>query len=260
MPSSEQRLPTSSVVVPRDSIVDESSQTLELAMKAADIIRKTLQQSDDHVESSLWVPPGTVPGLSAFVAAGLLFSPVRNAILTRANASRSFATTSVRTQTTTPSSETTPPSQSFQHFMDLIVTPAMAVIAAQIGLVVGTLYGSSHYLRQVVDYDNSQAYIMSSGEMDRRGKALDMNGHAKKNSICQNLLGLTDASSTKISGNVSKSQDDSVDLVPSTIEYFNAEGSGSIPNLYPSWDPRQSTIESLFKAIQHCKKHREGVS
>jgi hypothetical protein len=258
IPSPPQQSPTSSEIENVDANVDESLQSLELAMKAADVIRKTLQQSDDPLERSLWVPPGTVPGLSTFVATGLLLSPLRNAILTRASAARSVVTTNARRQTAAAASnETAPPSQSFQNLIDLIITPAMAVISAQIGLVVGTLYGSSHYLQRVVDYDHSQATKMPS--MDRRGKHRDVKGNENNNSPCQSLLVLTDASTiTKISHYDGKSQDDSGDPVTYEGEYFNPERPSIPPNFYPSWDPRQIVIESLFRAIQHCQKHRKG--
>jgi hypothetical protein len=257
-----QRSPTSSDMEPVDTNVDEPFQSMELAVKAADAIRKTLKQLDDPLERSLWVPPGTLPGLSAFVTTGLLLSPLRNAILTRATIARYGVTANVRTQAASPSSEScpTPPSQSFQHLMDLIITPVMAVIAAQIGLVVGTMYGSSHYLKRVVDYDNSLVTTVSNEDVDSRGKASDADDNLNDFSPCQSLLTLTDASSIKFFYNDGETQYDSIDPAPPEDEHFNAERQNSAPNLYPSWDPRQTIIESLFRAIQHCKNHRKGAS
>jgi hypothetical protein len=112
-------------------------------------------------------------------------------------------------------------------------------------------------LQRVVDYDNSQAALMSSEDTGRRGNAMDVNieGRTNNDSPCQSLLVLTDASTTKISGKDGKSNDDLVDSMSSDGE----KKPGSAPNLYPSWDPRQTAIESLYNAIQHCQKHRERV-
>jgi hypothetical protein len=267
---------------------DESLRTLELAMKAADAIRKSLQQMEDPHEQGLWIPPGTMPGVAAFVATGLLFSPLRSAILKRAGASSSTAAAAQRqsaammmvkkpnnsnhSASTSPSSSSPPPPPpppniglgTFQNLMDLIVTPAMAVIAAQVGLVVGTLYGSSHYLQRVMevhDRDTGRPELYHESMVEK-------NGDRKRIDLCQSLLSLTSSSSS--SSSQSSTTTDSIHIMAhdgpvvnsfSSVqgESFDMETNKETPNLYPSWDPRQNTIGSLYRAIRHCQQQQNDT-
>jgi hypothetical protein len=175
-------------------------------MKAADVIRKTLRESREDADdfdspSGDLPPPGSLPGLAAFVGTGLLLSPLRSFVLKRA---------AVQPQQGVAT---------FANFVDLLVTPSMAVISAQVGLVAGTLYGSGVYLDRVVEM-----------EQDKNNTE----------AVCQAML-----SAVLAQGHNTTLQSTSTD---------------EPPQLYASWDPRQQTIQRLYRAIGHCQdKQRRQV-
>ncbi|KAG7367658.1 hypothetical protein IV203_030329 [Nitzschia inconspicua] len=274
----ESPTPSGAPSVRKDYPDNSSMQQLELAMKAADDIRRSLQQNEDPLEQSLWVPPGTLYGVAAFCVTGLLLSPLRSAILSRAG--RGGATASRSTETSgiiksnnnnnnnlaSSSSPSPHPSSSFQNLVDLIVTPAMAVIAAQVGLVVGTLYGSSYYLQRVVTNQSNGNVIHGSCSVTSTNDNIDTDKAAatsqqdSSTNLCQSLFEARNSFTTSQSGsadddNILLSQDDTI-TIGST---FATESSTVVspPQLYPSWDPRQTTIDSLYKAIQHCHKQQQ---
>lgn len=184
--------------VPNSIDDDESNNHLSLveAMKAADSIRTIFLKRKDPNETEALLPPGTLEGSFAFITTGLLFTPLRSTIL-----------------------KMTGPRGSFQSFVDLIVTPFMAVASAQVGLVVGSLYGSTYYLDRVattVSVNETTATSVQVGQ-DTNTTIAD--------ELCQELLSITSSST-------SSSQEVTFGL----------------------WDPRTKTMESLFRALENCQK------
>jgi hypothetical protein len=189
--------------VPNSIDDDESNNHLSLveAMKAADSIRTIFLKRKDPNETEALLPPGSLEGSFAFITTGLLFTPLRSTIL-----------------------KMTGPRGSFQSFVDLIVTPFMAVASAQVGLVVGSLYGSSYYLERVatVSVNETKATSFQVGQ-DTNNTIAD--------ELCQELLSITSSPS-----------------------------SSSQEVTFGSWDPRTKTMESLFRALENCQKKEAEVS
>eukprot|EP00980_Cylindrotheca_fusiformis_P031545 scaffold26542_cov157-Cylindrotheca_fusiformis.AAC.1 len=102
-----------------------NSLSLLHAMKAADVTRKHYH-GEATTASSAGIPPGFLQGIAAFVATGILLLPVRRRILRYAG--------------------NQPGGRSFQHFVDLSISVVGAMGASQVGLVVGSLYGTKVYL------------------------------------------------------------------------------------------------------------------
>lgn len=182
---------------------DESNNHLSLveAMKAADSIRTIFLKRKDPNETETLLPPGSLEGSFAFMTAGLLFTPLRSTIL-----------------------KMTGPPGSFRSFVDLVVTPFMAVASAQVGLVVGSLYGSSYYLERVatVSVNETKATSVQVGQ-DTNNTIAD--------ELCQELLSITSSPS-----------------------------SSSQEVTFGSWDPRTKAMESLFRALENCRKKEAEVS
>ena len=234
------------------SSADDALISLPTAMKAADAIRKTLRERNDEVEASNKTPPGSLPGFVAFLGTGLLLSPLRSAILRRAAAAAASTSRAASKPTVPPPLEAVeaasngspnppppPPTQqsisSFANLVDLMVTPILAVISAQVGLVVGTLYGSSYYLERVVESDG-----ISSNSSD---------------AVCQSLLSACGSAAWNESA-AGNAMDSSITTTSPEIDgilQISSSPSPPTPTIYPSWDPRQQTLERLHHAIQHCQ-------
>lgn len=194
----------------------ESPFSLADAMKAADCIRKVYSEDDPTERKSF--PPGTAEGLGAFVVTGILLSPLRAAILNTAGGKVA--------------------GQSFRNFCDLVITPFMAVVAAEVGLVTGCVFGSRVYLEQV-------AYVSPTKNSPITDQA------------CQQLLllSLDKVNDSKKSGTSSPSSSSS-----SLANYSNDDVDQewvSHPSIEPSssfWDPRVETMQSFRLALENCQK------
>ncbi|KAL3915440.1 MAG: hypothetical protein SGILL_005654 [Bacillariaceae sp.] len=236
--------------------------SLQSAMHAADAIRKSLRDNlGDDNEGGL--PPGSVPGVLAFVGTGLLLTPLRSALLRRvaANGAPKVATSNIPSPSSAARTEAATAAESskksdlnaqvnqqqglasFQNLVDLMVTPLLAVMAAQVGLVVGTLYGSSYYLERVV-------------EMEERNGG---DGGSNTDAICQSLLSAI--SSTDDNQGHGQSSDTAIGHADvsdmssiSTDGILQTSTSASPPQMFEAWDPRQQTIDRLYHAIRHCQE------
>mmetsp|Transcript_20620 Transcript_20620/g.44879 ORF Transcript_20620/g.44879 Transcript_20620/m.44879 type:complete len:239 (-) Transcript_20620:3353-4069(-) len=206
------------------------------AMEAADRIRKFLRERKDPVETEQWFPPGTWQGATAFAATGLLMTPLRGSILNMAG-----------------------PRGPFQGFIDLVVTPVLAVGAFQVGLVIGTLYGSSYYLERVAKdaattttmtfYNDgtNEAMAVRRGQDDALIYRPMTEGIAAEREqtvaqLCQQVLSLLPSSTSSLE---ESAQTPSFQQIP-TDE--------SSTFTFASWDPRTKTMENLTLAVDNCRR------
>ncbi|KAL3940437.1 MAG: hypothetical protein SGBAC_005021 [Bacillariaceae sp.] len=100
----------------------DSSDELSLiqAMKMADVARKHYHGVEHSSPSG--IPPGALQGAAAFVLVGVALLPVRKVMLKYAG------------------------HKGFKNFVDINATVGGTLAATQVGLVVGSLYGSKVYL------------------------------------------------------------------------------------------------------------------
>ena len=206
------------------------------AMEAADRIRKTFRERKDPIETEQWCPPGTWQGATAFAATALLMTPLRGSILNMAG-----------------------PRGPFQGFIDLVVTPVLAVGAFQVGLVIGTLYGSSYYLERVA-MDAATTTTMTFYN-DRTNKAMavrrdqddvliyrpiaaDTAAEREQtvSQLCQQLLSLLPSSTSSLE---ESAQTPSFQQIPTDA---------SSTFTFGSWDPRTKTMENLTLAVDNCQR------
>lgn len=103
----------------------ENPLSLIHAMQLADVTRKHYQ-GEGTSSSSGGVPPGVIQGVAAFIATGAVLLPVRGIFLRQAG--------------------NQPGGKPFQNFVDMSISVAGALAATQVGLFVGSLYGSQAYL------------------------------------------------------------------------------------------------------------------
>mmetsp|Transcript_26697 Transcript_26697/g.57256 ORF Transcript_26697/g.57256 Transcript_26697/m.57256 type:complete len:254 (-) Transcript_26697:3080-3841(-) len=220
---------------------DSNDKPLSLveAMHAADIIRKVFLERKDPTETNQLVPPGTWQGVAAFAATGLLMTPFRRSMLQMAG-----------------------PRGPFQGFVDLVVTPVLAVGAAQVGLVVGTLYGSGYYLDRVATEAATTTSSLSLGSSDlmsvRVGRddklsysLTTANAAAKREStvaeLCKEVLSLSAPLSPP---DTSTQKQSSSQFTTSTL----ATQSPRPGYTFGSRDPRTKTIEYFHRAIENCRR------
>lgn len=90
------------------------------AMKMADVARKHYHGVDNSSPSG--IPPGALQGAAAFMLMGVALLPVRRLMLKNAG------------------------HQGFKNFVDITASVGGTLAATQVGLVVGSLYGSKVYL------------------------------------------------------------------------------------------------------------------
>ena len=210
-----------------------NSMTLVEAMQAADIIRKSLVDGGDPKETERVVPPGTWQGAAAFAATGLLMTPFRRSILKMSGTQGPF-----------------------QGFIDLVITPIFAVCAAQTGLVIGTLYGSSYYLDRLamdaVTTTKTSPNLQSNELMSVRlgqdnevsysptSKSLATKRENMVTELCRELLSLSPLPQ----------------LAASTQNLLTQSTTSSVTesSLFDSWDPRSKTMKSLLHAVDNCRR------
>ena len=232
--------------------------SLQSAMHAADAIRKCLRDMGDKEEGLL--PPGSFPGALAFVGTGLLFTPFRAALLKKAVESgraskKHISSPSIAARAEAANSPSTKSDlntqvqhqqglTSFANLIDLMITPFLAVVAAQVGLVVGTLYGSSYYLERVVTMEENVKHSESGG----------IGGDDASETVCKALL-------SGLSGNQEDSKNSqSGETFQDGILETSVPSSAATPQVFESWDPRQQTIDRLFHAIRHCQEKERRKS
>lgn len=209
--------------------------TLVEAMKAADIIREAFRKRNDPEEVEQMVPPGTWQGVTAFAATGLLLTPFRRSIL-----------------------QMTGPRGPFQGFVDLVVTPILAVGAAQVGLVVGTLYGSSYYLDRLAmdaatttkmssNLGSSEFLSVRYGQDDKiryspTTESLAVERDNTVAELCQELLSLSSPPSPSPESSFQNELSQNTISLETEIQSFD------------SWDPRSKTMKSLLHAVNNCRR------
>jgi len=217
-----------------------SSLTLAEAMKAADSIRQAFLKRNDPTETEQLVPPGTWQGAVAFAATGLLMTPFRRSILKMTGQSNG----------------------PFQGFIDLVVTPVLAVGAAQVGLVIGTLYGSSYYLdRLAMDAatttttTNNELMSVRYGTDDKISfspttEAIAAERESTVAELCQEVLSMSlSSSSTPTLSSEASIQTPSLQTATALVEREAVS--------FSSWDPRLKTMESLHHAVKNCRRREQ---
>lgn len=190
------------------------------AMEAADRIRKILIRDEDPTETNQLVPPGTWQGMAAFGATGLLvMTPLRRSILTLAG-----------------------PNKAFSGFVDLVVTPVLAVGAAQAGLVMGTLYGSSYYLDRLA----AEAATTTKSFTNDLGSTEVLSvrvGDDDKLSYSPTTESLASEREKTVS-----------ELCTQVLSLSSSEPSHEPAPSFASWDPRFKTMNSLLNAVRNCRQ------
>lgn len=218
-----------------------SSLTLAEAMKAADSIRQVFLKRNDPTETEQLVPPGTWQGAVAFAATGLLMTPFRRSILKMTGQSNG----------------------PFQGFVDLVVTPVLAVGAAQVGLVIGTLYGSSYYLdRLAMDAatttttTNNELMSVRYGPDDKISfapttEAIAAERESTVAELCQEVLSMSMSMSLSSSAPTTSSEEASMQTpwLQTTTALEEKEAVS-----FSSWDPRSKAMESLHHAVNNCHR------
>ena len=131
----------------------------------------------------------------------------------------------------------------------------MAVVAAQVGLVVGTLYGSNFYLNRVAEYNSNNQEGQSSSFAsttttldDHQENSNSSSSDAIMGTICQDLLDMLPPPPPSSSNN---------DTTFSTLHHDDESMEYKIDMKYESWDPRGKVMESLLNAIQNCRKQQQ---
>ena len=110
----------------------DNSLSLIHAMRCADAIRKIYDAPADSSSSNnsnaspVGIPPGTAQGISAFLITGIALFPLRRVILNSAGGGGNH--------------------KPFQHFVDIVISVGHALASTQVGLYIGSLYGSQTYL------------------------------------------------------------------------------------------------------------------
>jgi len=211
----------------------DKSFTLVQAMKAADSIRQAFLKRSDPKETEQMVPPGTWQGAVAFLATGLLMTPVRGSIL-----------------------KMTGPRGPFQGFVDLVVTPALAVGAAQVGLVIGTLYGSSYYLdRLAMDAATTTTTSSNLGSNELMSVRF---GRDEKTSYSPTTESLTAERESMVAelcqDLLSSSSPPPSEASIQTPSFQNTTSLETEPSSFGPWDPRSTTMKSLLRVVDICRR------
>ena len=180
------------------------------------------------------VPPGTWQGAATFAATGLLMTPFRRSIL-----------------------QMTGPRGPFQGFVDLVVTPILAVGAAQVGLVVGTLYGSSYYLdRLAMDAATTSTLSSTLGSNEVISVRIDKDDTKRYSSTAESLAIERDSAVAKLCQELLSMS------TPSSASHLQTSTSHTTTtqrtqtSSFASWDPRSKTMQSLLDAVEMCRRRK----
>eukprot|EP00934_Nitzschia_sp_Nitz4_P009482 Nitzschia sp. Nitz4//scaffold7_size249615//108645//109235//NITZ4_001171-RA/size249615-processed-gene-0.141-mRNA-1//1//CDS//3329558424//9472//frame0 len=98
--------------------------SLKHAMSMADVVRQHFKEKgvmDQAIKSP--VPPGALEGLAGLVVTGVALIPARRALLSQWNHHPAF-----------------------RNFVDLVISVGHALLATQVGLITGSVYGSQTFL------------------------------------------------------------------------------------------------------------------
>jgi hypothetical protein len=141
----------------------------------------------------------------------------------------------------------------FHAFVDLLITPLMAILAAQTGIACFSLFGSKYYLDRVV-HETTAAATASSTTTTNNNSIEE---------LCHELVFITqtippspsqqqqqfvaNTTNTNTNTNTSTTNSSTV-VVQSSAAVVSASAS--------SWDPRVQTMNSLRLAIQNCQRIR----
>ena len=224
--------------------------TLVEAMKAADRIRtiyinrtktdrikgetSTTATATGITATTPLLPPGVWAGSAAFLAVGVVCTPVRRRLLHAVAAPRNNH-------------------HQFHAFVDLLITPLMAILAAQTGIACFSLFGSKYYLDRVVQETTAAATASSTTETKNNNSIEE---------LCHELVSITQtippsppsqqqqqfvANTTNTNTNTSTTNSSTV-VVQSSAAVVSPSAS--------SWDPRVQTMNSLRLAIQNCQRIR----
>lgn len=213
--------------------------SLVQAMEAADRIRKVIRERKDPTETQEWVPPGTLQGVATFVATGLLLTPLRGSLLRMAG-----------------------PKGPFQGFVDLVVTPVLAVGAAQVGLVIGTLYGSSYYLECLAinaATTTTAKTTMASGQFGADEVMSVRVGHDDTIRYSPTTASVA----TERNTTVARLCEEVLSLVPSSSVVSSTQIQPSVQTgiqsefTFGSWDPRTQTMGNLVLAVDNCRRRKQ---
>ena len=204
-----------------------NSLSLVKAMEAADRLRKVFRKRKDPIETEQMVPPGTWQGMAAFAATGLLvMTPLRRSIL-----------------------KATGPRGNFQGFVDLVVTPILAVGAAQVGLVIGTLYGSSYYLDRLAVEAATTTKTISSDTLFGLSKEVMSVRLGSDDKLSYSPT--TESLAAERQNIVAELCQEVLSL--SSLSSSSSETSTQEPS-FSSWDPRSKTMNSLLRALDNCRR------
>ena len=221
------------------------------AMKAADRIRTIYinRTKTDRMEGETsttatatgitattpLLPPGVWAGSAAFLAVGVVCTPVRRRLLHAVAAPRNNH-------------------HQFHAFVDLLITPLMAILAAQTGIACFSLFGSKYYLDRVVQ--ETTAAATTSSTTTTNNNSIE--------ELCHELVFITQtippspsqqqqqfvANTTNTNTNTSTTNSSTV-VVQSAAAVVSPSAS--------SWDPRVQTMNSLRMAIQNCQRIRTNT-
>eukprot|EP00536_Pseudo-nitzschia_multiseries_P004328 jgi/Psemu1/302506/fgenesh1_kg.71_\ len=218
-------------------------------MEAADKIRKFLRERNDPIETEQWLPPGSWQGVTAFAAAGLLMTPLRRSILSLSG-----------------------PRGPFRGFVDLVVTPVLAVGAAQVGLVIGTLCGSGYYLERVATDAATTTTTTAANHGGthevmsiRRGEGdtlsyspttaeIAAERDQTATELCRRVLSLVPSSASS----VEESESEPIQTTAPSLRRQQQQQlrPTNVPMnfTFGPYDPRTKTMESLFRAVNNCQR------
>ncbi len=199
-----------------------SSLSLVEAMEAADRIRKVFKERSDPIETGQLIPPGTWQGAVAFCATGLMMTPFRRSILTM-----------------------TGPRGPFQGFVDLVITPVLAVGAAQVGLVIGTLYGSSYYLDRLAVDAATTTTTRSSNNLGSN-EVMFVRHQDDKISYSPTSVSVAAERESTV-----------VELCKKVLSLTLAAEPTPESTSFASWDPRSKTMNSLLHAVENCRRRED---
>ena len=218
------------------------------AMKAADRIRtiyinrtktdrikgetSTTATATGITATTPLLPPGVWAGSAAFLAVGVVCTPVRRRLLHAVAAPRNNH-------------------HQFHAFVDLLITPLMAILAAQTGIACFSLFGSKYYLDRVVQETTAAATASSTTETKNNNSIEE---------LCHELVSITQTippspPSQQQQQFVANTTNTNTSTTNSSTVVVQSAAAVVSPSA-SSWDPRVQTMNSLRMAIQNCQRIR----